>query len=327
MSLAPYVRAMGRGPARARSLTREEAADAMSQMLAGTAEREAVGALLMLMRYRGETPEEIAGFVDALGRGLEPWRALPTAIDWPSYAAGRSRGLPWFLLAARLIASPSKPVFLHGWNSHQGDLADVRRAALDLQIPIVATPDEAGLALTSTGIAYAPLEAIDERALEILRLRDKLGLRSAINTALRLMNPTGAKTSVQGVFHPPYRALQQSAGVALAQERQLIIKGGGGEFERHPGKHVDLYGVLNGVGFEGRAEPLIDHTGRLAELTGDRAHLADLWCGRWDHPVAEAVVTGTAGLALFTDGQAPTLNQAEQLAAELWHRRHHAHAA
>ena len=57
---------MGRGPSKGRNLTQDEAADAMLQILDGSADPHAVGALLMLMRYRGETPAEIAGFVQAL---------------------------------------------------------------------------------------------------------------------------------------------------------------------------------------------------------------------------------------------------------------------
>ena len=61
-------------------------------------------------------------------------------------------------------------------------------------------------------------------------LRDVLGLRSAVNTTLRVMNPSGAACSVQGVFHPPYRPLQVDASILRGQPRQLALKGGGGEF-------------------------------------------------------------------------------------------------
>ncbi len=65
MTLATHVRTLGRGPGRSRSLTREEAEDAMRLMLSGDAAPQAVGALLMLMRMKGETAEEIAGFAHA----------------------------------------------------------------------------------------------------------------------------------------------------------------------------------------------------------------------------------------------------------------------
>ena len=115
--LAPMVRALGRGPGRSRHLTREEAAQAMRTMLKGEAAPEAAGALLMLLRYRGEDANEIVGFVDALRGAAHEWKGVGAAIDWPSYAAGRSRGAPWFLLSARLVSLAGAPVLIHGWNS------------------------------------------------------------------------------------------------------------------------------------------------------------------------------------------------------------------
>ena len=92
MSLAPFVQIVARGKGRARSMTMAEAQDAMALILTGDAAPEAVGALLMVMRLRGETAQEIAGFTAALRNHVRG--QLPKAdLDWPSYAAGRSRGV------------------------------------------------------------------------------------------------------------------------------------------------------------------------------------------------------------------------------------------
>jgi hypothetical protein len=69
MSLALHVQTLGRGPGRSRALTDDEAADAMRVMLQGDAAPEAVGALLMLLRMKGETADEIAGFSRAAQAG------------------------------------------------------------------------------------------------------------------------------------------------------------------------------------------------------------------------------------------------------------------
>ena len=61
------------------------------------------GAMLMLLRMKGETAEEIAGLTRAVRTSLSSWQ-VGAQIDWPSYAAGRSRGAPLFLLAAKLLA-------------------------------------------------------------------------------------------------------------------------------------------------------------------------------------------------------------------------------
>lgn len=87
MSLSDHVRTLGRGPGRSRSFTQEEAFDAMTAMLTGDAAPEAVGALLMLMRMKGEIPTEIAGFAAAARVALPD--LPPVDPDWPTYAAGR----------------------------------------------------------------------------------------------------------------------------------------------------------------------------------------------------------------------------------------------
>jgi anthranilate phosphoribosyltransferase len=122
MSLAPFVQIVARGKGRARPMTLAEAQEAMTLILQGDAAPEAVGALLMVMRLRGETPAEIAGFTAALRAHVDG--KLPKAdLDWPSYAAGRSRGAPLFLLAARLVGQAGYRVSMHGWNSHQSTRA------------------------------------------------------------------------------------------------------------------------------------------------------------------------------------------------------------
>ncbi len=65
-----------------------------------------VGALLLLLRYRGESAPELAGLVRAARAriGAPPLGEGSADLDWPSYAAGRSRGAPWFLLSALLVA-------------------------------------------------------------------------------------------------------------------------------------------------------------------------------------------------------------------------------
>ncbi|MEM7189230.1 MAG: glycosyl transferase family protein [Pseudomonadota bacterium] len=327
MSLAAYVRAMGRGPSRGRSLTREEAAEAMVEILSGTAAPEAVGAILMLMRYRGETAGEVAGFTDAARVGLTPWQDVGAALDWPSYAAGRSRGLPWFLLSAMLVARAGYPVLLHGWNSHQNPIAEVREAVRALSIPVTGRPDCAQVALNRQGIAYVPLESMSPRLLAVLRLRDVLGLRSAVNTVCRMLNPTATAAMVQGVFHPSYRALQLDAGNLLGQPHLTVIKGGGGEFERHPAKACEVYRLASNARSTETLPPLLDAHRRLADQAPGPADLLGVWTGHRTDPWAEAVVTSTAALALGTVNPALDPAAAHQMARALWQGRHQKQAA
>jgi len=305
MTLAPFVQIVARGKGRARAMTMDEAQEAMALILTGDAAPEAVGALLMVMRLRGETADEIAGFTAALRAHVAG--TLPKAdLDWPSYAAGRSRGAPLFLLAARLVGQAGYAVSMHGWNSHQSATASVREA-IDLAGP---------------NVSYSPLETLSPEAFAVLNLRDTFGLRSCFNTVLRMWNPSGARATVQGVFHPLYRSLQAQATALLGQKDLSIIKGGGGEFERHPSKETIVFGLRDGALIQETAAHILQDTRKLHEA-GETINLSDLWHGRVRDPFAIATVTGTAALALWTLKSAPTFHEAHQMAQGLWAARHH----
>ncbi len=293
MTLATHVRTLGRGPGRSRSLTQEEAEDAMRLMLSGDAAPQAVGALLMLMRMKGETAEEIAGFAHAAQSAMP--EVAGVALDWPSYAAGRTRGAPWFLNAARQVADAGHPVLLHGWNG--GD--DTVRAGLPAAgIAMAGTADQAAEVIARDGIVYMALETAHPALYALLRLRAVLGLRSCINTVCRMLNPGRADASVQGVFHPSYRLLQADAAQLLGWRSLTVIKGGGGEFERHPGKDIAAFGLRNGQPWQQAFPALSDETRRLKENATD---------GDFE----SAIVTGTADLAFETLGQPPLAGAAE----------------
>ncbi|MFC4734661.1 glycosyl transferase family protein [Salipiger abyssi] len=313
MSLGAHVRTLGRGPGRSRALTRDKAEDAMRLMLSGEADPHAVGALLMLLRMKGETAEEIAGFAGAAQASLP---SLPQpALDWPSYAAGRTRGLPWFLLSARLVAMAGHSVLLHGWNG--ADRA-VRGGLAAAGIPVAETPDQAAPLLNRHGIAYLPLETLSPPLFRLLGLREVLHLRSCINTVCRMLNPGRAKASVQGVFHPSYRLLQADAGQILGLNALSVIKGGGGEVETHPGKEIAVFGLRGGQPWETSLPALLpDETRRLDDGTSDMALLSALWSGQRRDRFAEAVVLGTAALALDTLGHAEAMAEARML----WEKR------
>ena len=288
-TLAQHVRTLGRGPGRSRSLTRDEASEAMGLMLHG-ADAHAVGALLMLLRMKGETAEEIAGLAGAAQAEMAPVGHVD--LDWPSYAAGRTRGAPWFLQAARQVADRGHRVLLHGWN---GADMTIRDGLAGAGISVAATGPAAEAMLARDSIAYLQLETAYPALHGLLNLRDVLGLRSCINTVCRMLNPGRARASVQGVFHPSYRLLQADAAQLLGWESLSVIKGGGGEFERHPGKDIAAFGLRHGAPWQENYPVLIDETRRLADC--DLTAPGDF---------EQAIIDGTRIIALDTlDGAKP----------------------
>lgn len=323
MTLAPYVAILGRGKGRARSLTLDEARAAMQVIMSGKAEPEALGALLMLLRMKGETAEEIAGLTLGARDGLGPWPGVSPTLDWPSYAAGRTRGLPWFLLSARLVAASGRKVLLHGWNSHQSPVASVRRALSDLGIAQAVEAADASALMARDGIAYLPLEALSPELMRLVGLRDTFGLRSCINTVLRMLNPALAEAAVQGVFHPVYREIQRDAAALMSLPNLTVLKGGGGEFEHHAVKDISTFGLRASQVWEGATGAAPLGTRRLADAPSDPAALPALWDGTLTDDFATEVVIRTAALALETTGSSDGLTEARAL----WAGRNTARAA
>ncbi len=308
---AHYVRTLGRGPGRSRALTRDEARAALGMVLRGEAEAHQVGAFLMLLRYRGEDADEIAGLVEAardeIGAGL-PEGCAPVALDWPSYGAGRTRGVPWFLLAALALARAGHRVLMHGSNEFTRG-TPVTAALEALGLPVCGTKAEAARQLDRAGFAYLPLASLCPALDGLLRLRGLLGLRSPINTAARLINPFDAAAGVDGVFHPPYIALHLNASALLARGRLVVVKGGGGEAERNPGKAMVAHWFDAAAGQGEVALPA------LAVTEGPEA-LIEVWRGG-EGPGA-ATARATVALGLLAMGLAGTAAEADTRAAEVW---------
>ncbi len=312
---AAYVRTLGRGPGRSRALTRDEAQDALSMVLHNEADPHQVGAFLMLLRYRGEDAAEMAGLVDAarahMGAGL-PAGAAPVDLDWPSYGAGRTRGVPWFLLAALALARAGRRVLMHGTNEFSRAMS-VPQGLEALGLRPAMDRADAAAQLERTGFAYLPLQALSPALDALLGLRRVLGLRSPLNTAARMLDPFDARAGVDGVFHPAYIALHLAAAERLGRQRLVVVKGGGGEAERTPAKAVAAHWFdrANGTG-----EAVLAPLPSSAETD---AGLAQVWYGDDGGPGA-ATAVATIALGLIALGEAPY--DADARAADVWRRRH-----
>ncbi len=313
---ASYVATLGRGPGRSRALTRAEAADAMTILLHGEADPLQIGAFLMLLRYRGEDPQEIAGLVE----GARPSTRIADAavdLDWPSYGAGRSRGAPWFLLSALALAGAGFRVLMHGTNEFSRAMS-VTQGLAALGLTPCHSADAARQALRRGGFAYVPIEVLSPPLAALLGLRKLLGLRSPMNTVARLLDPADAPAGVDGVFHPPYIETHLAVAALLGRDRLLVLKGGGGEAERNPKRPMTAYVWVQGEGRSERSLPELDMTPAGPQEPG----LAALWRGEVAHAETEARIAGTIALGLQAMGRG-----GDKEAWQIWRGRSGAEAA
>ncbi|MGD9538805.1 MAG: glycosyl transferase family protein [Alphaproteobacteria bacterium] len=314
-----FLRLIARGGSLSRPLERDEAAAAMRMVLHGEAEPLQIGAFLAVMRYRRETPAEIAGFVEA-ARGL---RQVPAAahadLDWPSYTETHGQ-LPYFLLAALLLAEAGTRVLIHGIEGNGPATTAATLGALGISLS--ATADSATRALDRDRLAYLPLGAACPPLRRLFGLRNMLGFRTSANTVARSFNPFNAPCQIQGVFRSTHIAKLQAAALLLGQPTAAIFKGGAGEAQRDPQKECRIAFVSGGAAAEEHWPA--SHEGTPYPWRNEPlepARVAALWRGEWRAAAPEAAVIGTAAIALRLTGRAPHASAAERAARELWERR------
>ena len=319
---ARFVRTLGRGAKLSRSLDQEEAHDAMALILAGGAEPVQVGAFLVLLRYRGETPDELAGFVRAARAAIAvPDPAPAVTLDWPSYA-DRHRRLPWFVLAALLLAENGVRVLMHGIAGDSEGYAPTGAALASIGVGCAASLSDAADRLRRDNFAYLPLDRLCPALDDLFALRPLLGVRSAVNSLTRQLNPCRAPYQLQGVFHPNYLTPHQRAADLLGQPHAAVFKGGGGEVQRNPEKPCRIATLHDGVCARESWPAMIDDgIYKWREETAEMNRIGALWRGEYSAAAPEAAVIGTAAIALGLLGRAEGPAEADAMARDMWRNR------
>ncbi|NMM05212.1 DNA-binding protein YbiB [Polaromonas sp.] len=227
MSIAHYIKVIGRGKDGARPLSREQACDLLGQVLDGTVTDLEIGAFCLAMRIKGETPEEMAGFLDAVQRRLSPLPASdrPTVV-LPSYNGARKLPLLTPLLAL-LLAREGLPVLVHGTptESSRVFVSEVL-LALDIRAPSAIKK------IADGEVAFIPTELLCPALKRLLDVRRVVGLRNPAHSLVKIMNPLanglGKALVVSSYTHPEY-ALAMAQTFELVQANALLLRGTEGE--------------------------------------------------------------------------------------------------
>ncbi len=317
---ADIVRILGKGKKGSRPLTQDEAYRAMSMILADEVLPVQLGAFLMLMRVKEETPEELAGFVLAARASfnIEPDNKL-VDLDWSSYA-GKRRHLPWFLLSALLLASNGIKVFMHGSSGHSEGRLYTEQMLQFLGLAAATSIEQAKWQLEHNQFSYLSLAHFCPKLHDIIELRPILGLRSPVHTLVRLLNPFNAPYSIQGIFHPSYRPVHQLAAALMQQPHMAVLKGEGGETERNPDMECLVQSVHNGELCDENWPALFVRRHIKPEQL-EPEQLLSIWQGHSDDEFAQASIIGTAAIALKLLGKADSQQDAHQLATDYWLNR------
>lgn len=241
MGISHYIKEIGRGARGAKPLTREQATDLFGQVLDGTVTDLEVGAFCLAMRIKGETAEEMAGFLDATHARLARFPAgHRPLIVLPSYNGARKLPVLTPLLAL-LMAREGLPVLVHGAATESTRvLASSVLAALG--IPALT----AVRAIADGEVAFAPTQLMNAGLKRLLDVRRVVGLRNPAHSVVKLMQPTAGPCVVIGSYTHPAYAESMAATFELMGMSALLSRGLEGEVVSDPRRTAQIDGFVRG---------------------------------------------------------------------------------
>jgi anthranilate phosphoribosyltransferase len=250
-----------------RALSFEEALAAMGSVMDGEATPAQLAALLVALRMRGETIDELAGFAEAMRKRVVRVAAPAGAIDVVGTGGDRSGTFNISTASAFVVAAAGVPVAKHGnraITSRSGS-ADVLEA---LGVRIDHDAESAAAELARTGFAFMFAPSFHPAMRHAGPTRREIGIRTAFNLIGPLTNPAGARRALLGVGDPA--AAPKIAAVArrLGTDRTLVVHGAG--LDELP---LDGSGVIHDVRPDGIEERVVDveRLGLRAASTTDLA--------------------------------------------------------
>jgi anthranilate phosphoribosyltransferase len=314
--LRPALRKVAAGE----SLTETEAADIFDLIMSGAATEAQIGALLMGMRLRGETVDEIAGAARAMRARALSVRAPAGAIDTCG-TGGDGRGTHNIsTCAAFVVAGAGVPVAKHGNRSisSRSGSADVLAA---LGVNIKGAPEVVTRCIEECGLGFMFAPAHHAAMRHVAKVRTELGTRTIFNLLGPLANPASAQYQLVGVFGEKWVEPIAHVLGRLGVKRAWVVHGTDGldELTTTGISHVAVLdeGKISTFKISPRNAGLPD--AKPADLVGgdateNAAHIQSVLGGN-QGPLRDIVVLNAAA-ALLVAGKAKTLREGVALAAE-----------
>ena len=229
----PYLKELARGQHGARDLTREQARLLFTAVFAGELSDLALGALLVALRVKGESVDELAGMMDALAPHMRPMRlparrAIPILI--PTYNGARK--LPNLVpLLALTLARMGVPVLVHGAAQESSRVATFPILG-ELGYPPLASIADAEESIEERNLAVVPVGVLSPDLGRLIDVRLEVGVRNSGHTLAKLALPGGvgadAACRLVAVTHPDFMKLMREYFL-VAPGNAFLMRGVEGE--------------------------------------------------------------------------------------------------
>jgi anthranilate phosphoribosyltransferase len=222
-----YLREIGQGPKARRDLRREEARDAMAMILRRDVTPAQVGGFLLIERFKGESPDELLGFADAIREGAHVIAPkVEGLLDIGSPYDGRRRSLVVSPASSIVACAAGVPLVMHGEKGigpkHGIAVGDVLEA---MGVDADAEPEEVQRSIQDEGFGYMRSAQFVPQVYALKEVREEVALRSGIHTVEKLYNLAGASYSLIGLTHLPYLEKMLESVKGMGFQRIMIVQG------------------------------------------------------------------------------------------------------
>ena len=300
--------------ANGQALTRAEAREAFDIMMSGEATPSQIAGLLMALRVRGETVDEITGAVEIMREKMLRVAAPPDAIDIVGTGGDASGSYNISTCAAFIAAGAGLKVAKHG-NRALSSKAGAADTLMALGIKIDIPPEKISMCISDVGLGFMFAPAHHSSMKHVGSTRVELGTRTIFNLLGPLSNPAGARRQVTGVFSKAWVEPLAQVLKNLGSEACWICHGEGGMDEIVPTGTTWISELKNGAirSFELTPEAVGIQRSKFEDLKGgEAAHNAEALRHVLDglpSAFSDAAVM-TAGAALVVAGKSADIKSA-----------------
>jgi anthranilate phosphoribosyltransferase len=263
MTISHFIKEIGRGSAGARSLSAAQAHELMGIVLDGKATDLEVGAFAIAMRMKGETVDELTGFLQAVQERCMVLPADRPVVVLPSYNGARRLPNLTPLLAMRL-AQEGAHVLVHG-PLHDPKRVSTAEVFHDLGLPIGDKVQDVEQAWARREPAFLRIDALCPPLARLLDVRWTIGLRNSGHTVAKMLDPMRGASAlrISSYTHPEFGELM-SMYAKSAEANMMLLRGTEGEAVADPRRQPRIETWVQGTV---RAElSCAAHEGVLAEM-------------------------------------------------------------
>ncbi|WVN42603.1 DNA-binding protein YbiB [beta proteobacterium MWH-UniP1] len=242
MGIGAYIRRVGRKRGDGHALTRPEAADLMAQVLDRTVTDLEVGAFCMAMRIKGESADELAGFMDALQARVQCISAAngnPVVVI-PSYNGARKFPVLTPLLGL-MLAQRGVPVLMHGMPTE-----DVRVSSGDVLRELGIGQSQSLAPMAAGEFRWVDTALLCPGLARLLEVRRALTLRNTGHSLAKMINPIAGKSLLLSSYtHGEYSEAMQEA-MQMHHLSAMLFHGLEGEVIAEARRLRETVFILNG---------------------------------------------------------------------------------